>query len=306
MKALVSLFFWYPFRIFIQLFPPSLSLYLAGLIGRASLGFRSGTREIYIRLLKKLFPDKDLADLEKLAKEAAATGFKERIEFFYYPKYRRDNFIKRSSIQGLENLEEALSKGKGCILLCAHYGFNQGIMPILGFRGIKINQLAARPHTWHEMVNKSIGWHERLVMGLRDRYEHSLPADFLYIGGFMRPALEVLKRGEILIMAYDGRAGSKWLEVPIGNLILNISGGPENLMQHTGCEILPVFVQRNGSRYVLEIGKPLNRENPLEEFGEILKDYVMKSPDSYIPLLTESLRRAELDNMPLIKNWREI
>ncbi len=306
MKALISLFFFYPFRIFIQLLPPSLSLYVAGLIGKASIGLRRGTRDTYIRLLKQLFPDKNLFDLERLACEASASGFKERIEFFYYPKYNKDNFIKRSSIKGLENLEQGLVKGKGCILLCAHYGFNQGIMPILGFRDIKVNQLAARPQTWHEMVNKSISWHERIIMDLRDRYEHSLPANFLYIGGFMRPALEVLKRGEILIMAYDGRAGTKWLEIPLGYLVLSISRGPENLMQHTNCEILPAFVQRTGSSYLLEIGKPLNRENPIEEFGEILKDYVMKSPDSYIPLLTESLRRASLDDMPLIKNWREI
>ncbi|MBN1232607.1 MAG: hypothetical protein JXA60_04555 [Candidatus Coatesbacteria bacterium] len=306
MKKLILLLFWFPFRFLVQNTPLSIGFAFADFVSKIASNFKGNAFKNYCRISEAIFPDKEQDFHTKNGFKAYRNKIWDTLEFFRYPKYNKENILNRTEVEGEKNLTEIIKSKSGCILLCAHFGFNQGIMPILGYRDIKINQLAARPYTWHHLVKRKIGLIDRTIMNLKDSYEKKLPANFIYIDNFIRPVIEVLRNGEIVVFAFDGRAGNKWIETKIGNLVLNISKGVESISKFTNSPILPCFVIRNGKTYKLVIHKKLDKETPLQDFNNILASYIEMYPEQYIPFLYESIKRAPFDETPLIKNWREL
>ena len=68
------------------------------------------------------FPEKDTKEIIKIAKGVYRHFAIVAAEFFDLPYITKENIHKWIDVEGLENYEEAIAKGKGLLSIVAHFG----------------------------------------------------------------------------------------------------------------------------------------------------------------------------------------
>ena len=94
------------------------------------LFYHLGTKNRLITLhnLMRSFPEKDLKQIIEIAKGVYRHFATVAAEFFDMPYITKDNIHKWAEVEGLENYEAAIAKGKGVLSIVAHFG-NWEILP---------------------------------------------------------------------------------------------------------------------------------------------------------------------------------
>jgi len=226
---------------------------------------------------------------------------KDLFETWMFPSLTRDKTRKLSSFVGRENLDAALEKNKGVILLLAHFGFRKLVLPALGYEGYAINQLAARPTSW-KLKGRDNAAHNKL-MDIELECEKALRTNFIYLDKSLRPVFRALNKNEIVVIAVDGPIGNKRIGTKFFNCTANFSPTAMTLSLKTGAPVVPAFVIRGqNNRHRIVIEKPLNVnvddgaaeeaavEKTLKDFTNILEKYVWEHPGHYV----DWLYRAQL------------
>ncbi len=130
------------FILFIRSLPYRWALQVGS--GLGALVFRAWgkRRQITIQNLVKAFPDKNHAEVRTIALNVYRNIGKTLIEFIRAGAWDREQLLSQVSFAGRENLDAALAKGKGVILLAAHFGNWEVLGMIASAAGYKINVLA--------------------------------------------------------------------------------------------------------------------------------------------------------------------
>jgi len=194
------------------------------------------------------------------------------------------------NIEGIENLDSALSEGRGVILLLSHFGSFLLPLPFLGFHGYKINQIAGR------QIFTSL-LEERLWVWRKNEAE-KLPVSFVQADAFLRPVYKSLKSNEIVAIAFDGRDSSRWCEVDFFGRKARFSPGPFGLARRTGAVIIPTFVIKKRMdlhKLILKAPFCLSEESNFERavledvqrFTEIFARYIDKYPSHFVMILSK-------------------
>jgi len=186
--------------------------------------------------------------------------------------------------EGLENLDIALSRGKGVILLLSHFGSFLLPLPFLGYRGYNINQITGKQIHTSLIAERMWRW--------RKKDADKLPINFIQADKFLRPVYKALMNNEIVVMAFDGRDGSKWAVTEFFERKVRFSTGPFELAKNTGATIIPTFTIRmkNGThKLVLESPFKLTNVNQTESallydtrrFAKLFARYIEESPSHF-------------------------
>lgn len=312
LKDLARWFFWYPLRKTIYLLPLKVNYAIANLMGIATYYIMEEKRELMRSELLNIFNGKmEWKDIKRILKKNFSIISKEKIEVLLFPKMNLRMVEKFSYIDGLENLNKALEEKKGAILLIAHFGNQRFIMPALGFRGYKINQIGAPPTVWKK-IDKHMSTFKSKTLELELECEKSLPAKFIYYDKFMRAAFECLKRNEVLVIAADSVGGENKIEVDFLNRTALLSPGPFNIAKKSGAPVLPVFIIRDKNNIqTVKIEKRLDlsitnykKEDELanmKKFIHVLENYVRKYPCHYLKHLWWVQTRRLEDPIPFFK-----
>lgn len=310
--------YWQPLRRCLALLPLSWSFWLAQGLGALMALARprrvQALAEEYRRLPALALTT---AESEALARLGLAQGFVTSIEGLSFPRFTKAWASRHTRIHGQEHLDVALKAGRGALLLVAHLGPNQLLMPILGHRGYHLNQLGAKPDTWHRLVGQEPNLFERAIFETRHTLEQSLPATFLYLERSMRPAFRCLQQGQMLIMALEGRAGAHWVQAPILGRRANLAAGPFFIARRVGSPVLPCAVLREADgSYSLHIMPPVpecaaaTREEAWQAeatlAAEAFAPLMRFAPEQYGQLLFEARVRAPFDAVPLFADAREV
>lgn len=314
-KDAVRWCYWFPVRLVLRLLPLGAVWHLAGLLGRLRPYLSPGS----VRVLEGVLARCDLGLTPERRKVIARRSFLHAtlatVETLSFDRLDRDWVESSTSIVGEEHLQNAMEKGQGALLLVAHLGANQLLMSILGHRGYVVNQLGAKPDTWHRLVGKRPNVFERAIFRLRHRLEQHLPATFLYLEQSMRPAFRCLQRNEILIMALEGRAGAHWEKVSFLGRQANLAAGPMFIARRVNAPVLPCAVVRGeDGTFTLHLLPPVavergaTREEAWREelatVCEALTPLIQAHPEQYGTLLLEAHLRANLDEVPLFDDDR--
>ena len=161
-----------------------------------------------------------------------------------------DSQLNHDTMKGLfdfENklyLDEVLKMGKGAIVLIAHFGNYKMILLSLGYSGYQVHQVAVNPTFW-KGENRA---HNEIMEMELEREKH-LPANFIYIDGFLRDIFRALSRNEIIVISLDGPMSGKKISVPFLNRNASFSVTPVTLAIKTGTPIIPVFIVRKKTGY---------------------------------------------------------
>ncbi len=202
-------------------------------------------------------------------------------EFLWLPGLDRNRFFRLVTPLGIENLDFALSKRKGAILLSTHFGNWEWGGISLTLPGYKVNFLV-RAHK-----NKKT---DRLFNNIREKMGIKvIPLARLKEG------IKVLKRNEILAMLADENLEHTVKAKLFGHEV-DIPSGPFRLARRTGAMIIPAFMIRdrwNGRQkgiieIPLEVKGGQSEEGDLQEainhFIQIVEDYLRYYPDHWLLL----------------------
>ena len=237
-------------------------------------------------------------------------------EMMLYSEIDNRNIMAFVEPIGIENLDDALSAGNGAMLLFAHFGANQMIMPAIGYRGYAISQLSARPTVWPEKLpNKKFTRMGKKALEIRWAQELSLPVTHINIFGSLKGAFTCLKRNEILGIAIDGGGGKKRVAVDFfGNKAL-FSTGAMDIALRTKCTVLPAFMIRSSTgrnRMIIEAPMDIvysDPEDPIKKntqvFVKKLEAYVLRYPCHYLNFLALRTFMEGIDGIPFIVKKEE-
>jgi KDO2-lipid IV(A) lauroyltransferase len=288
------------------------TLYLVGrLIGDASYILLRTRRSFLEREFALIFPEKSVSDIRRTARETFRKRSITELENMSHERLTPRNIDGIVVTEGIDHLDRALLKGRGVILLIAHFGAYLQVLAALGLKGYLVNQLAnVIPVEDSKGITgpEGNGVLNRLLFRARLKSSGNvLPVKIIPSSNFMRPVFQCLKSGEILVMAVDGKSGANQAHFRfLYHEKYWFSTGPVSLAQKTGAAIVPAFVVRgNDYRNRLVIGEeiPLDCEKTREDeikaitgkFVGMLERYVRKHPDHYgMELLFEQRRLATL------------
>lgn len=242
----------------------------------------SRKREMTEEELTLLFGDRfDRDKIKDITKRSFENYYKRQVETVFFGCLDKQTVEKMIHVEGLENIDIALSKGRGVIMLLSHFGSFLLPLPFFGYRGYKVNQITGKQiHT--SLISERIWlW--------RTKEAERLPVGFKQVDRFLRPVYQVLKENEIVAIAFDGRDGSKWVAVDFFERKALFSSGPFELARKTGATIIPTFVIRqknNTHKLVLEMPFKLTEDNDIEralaidtkKYAKIFNNYIAKYP----------------------------
>lgn len=126
----------------VRIVPYRLAFWLGSFLGLLVYFLWPGRRRLAQKNLAEVFKDKQPAELTTLAKEVFRNVGRTLIEFIYYQNWDKEQLLTRIEVEGREYLEAALAKGKGVILLGAHFGNWEMLGLAVSAMGYKINVVA--------------------------------------------------------------------------------------------------------------------------------------------------------------------
>lgn len=138
--------------------------------------------------------------------------------------------------RGFENLEAALARGKGVVLVTAHLGHWEMGGALLTARGLKMTVI-----TLEEPTSELTRWREEQRRRLGIKTIAVGPGhDFAFV-----EMIQTLRRNEILAMLVDRPYEGTGTDVQFFGATTQFSTGPALLFQHTGAAVVPAFVLLN-------------------------------------------------------------
>ena len=293
MKVLLRWFFRVPLRILAPLLPSGFIYALGKAGGHVHYRIAGDFAEKVAAGFRNLAREEDTYDFRRVALRCCQNHVTSELEVLLYGRMNSGNIERYVSLEGKSILDAALAAGRGVILLHAHFGNEHMLMPALGHRGDAVNQVGLHPgdavnHIQDVMQRQpddlTASW-----IKLKEEYEKKLPVAFIYLGKSMRPAVECLKRNEILAISMDGIDGSM-ITVPFLRKKAQFLPGPIRLAMATGAMIVPAFTvrKRNGT-HRLVIEDPIEGYSSVEEgvvcFTSLLEKYLRRYPCHYVKLL---------------------
>lgn len=175
-----------------------------------------------------------------LARGYFETHYISQLLIFSFPGLNRDSIKRVHRFSGLENLEKALAKGNGCILIHPHFGPVHLPLFHLGLLGYNIWQLG---YLRKPKGLSRIG--ETVAFRLREEYESIIPARIIDGSRFLRQVFRHLKSKGTLMITGDGTGGGEFLgrfkAFPFLGKSMLFPIGPGLLAIKTGSSLLPVF-----------------------------------------------------------------
>lgn len=285
--------YWFPYRFLIQATPLRVGYFFAPSIGlfvdiihikkrnKLNEGIRFlGYGEDMVRIIRR-----------DVFKNLVVNG----MEVFHFQRLNKKRISDMISYEGLENLNTALKRERGVILLHAHFGNEELLMPALGYLGYRVNQVASRWNKTNESdtgIPRLLNWVDGYAYKKKIGYREGLPVNFIYVDRYLRGIYRVLKNNEILLLTSDGREGNDWLEVKLCGKTALFSPGPMRIAFRSNATVLPIFIVREEDKtHRIIIHKPLelnrtgNRDTDIldntQSFADILSNYIIKYPDHY-------------------------
>lgn len=122
-RDVLRIFVWYPLRWFCQVAPIWINYRLFYVM--EFIHFRLSKRkkaELLHILTKALFPLKEGKGVDSYVRDYFVNHYIDRMSIFHYHRLNHRNIDKVIKFEGLDLLDDALSKGKGCVLVHGHLG----------------------------------------------------------------------------------------------------------------------------------------------------------------------------------------
>ncbi len=302
--------YWYPFRKLVQILPINWLTPLSRAVGLGIALVSRRWRRNFNEVMARTPALTALPNRRPWVISAFQDLLHNELEMLVFPKMTSRNIGSFVRWRGKEHLDQGLEKGRGVMLIFAHFGANQMFMPAVGYSGYKMCQMNASPLDWKGRL-KPMDCSRMVQKSLELRWEHvqSLPVQLIDIFGSLRGAYSCLARNEVLGIAMDGAGGKDGIEVDFLGTKALFSTGAMRIAAKTRCVVLPAFMVRDekGVNEMI-IAPPLKElaskddkeglKDAIQQLAHLLEGYVIAQPSHYLHFLAVRRMSAEKEDEP--------
>ena len=215
-------------------------------------------RETVKANLRRAVPEAGTREISLLARGVFENFGRYIVDFFSLTKDNKEDYLKKSvRLVGIENIDEALKHGKGCILIAGHFGNWELGGCAISVLGYKVNAIALA-HADPRVNN--IFTAQREMAGI----------NVIHSGTAAAACQNALRNGEIVGLLADRPFGDRGIEVKFFGKTAIFPRGAALLSLKQGAPIVMMLTYKedpNTGKYVLIFDKPylVKREGPLED-----------------------------------------
>jgi KDO2-lipid IV(A) lauroyltransferase len=262
---------------FFALLPYSWMKKLSAVLGYLFYPLAKRRKHIIETNIKLCFPDKTAKEQQQLSRKAFTSTVMALFEFSLGWWGSKNTLAKLHRVEGLENLNNALKKGKGVILLSSHFT----TMEIAGaFLCQHIDNLVL---TYKRSNNPVLEYFIR-----RNRLEKSAG---LIKHKSLREILRSIRKGNVVWFAPDQDFGTKdSIFAPFMGVMTSTLLSTQRIAKITGAPVIAFYGARldEESGYVIRLSPALENfpsENELDDATKInqaIEHQVRQSPEQYL------------------------
>lgn len=224
--------------------------------------------------LTKSFPKKSAQEISKIAKDVYKQFACTVVEIIFVSKMSDQQLKDYVNFQNLYLIEQARKKGKGAVIMSAHFG-NWELLAISFGRRYPLSVIVAKQENLYfdKLIDKI-----RSTRGYKTIYKEKAP-----IG-----VLRALKRNEFVAILADQHAGVQGVYTPFFNREVSTPKGPAVFALKAKCPLYTGFCARQpNGRYLvtfeeIELPNTNNDEKNIEiimtKYNEILQRHIEKNP----------------------------
>lgn len=266
-------------RLLAAMLPSSAAHGIGSALGSLAYRLAGGRRKIALDNLARALPELDSARRRAIAEGSFRTVGRNAMDVFLFHRYGPDSVGKEVTLEGWDHLAEAHARGKGVIVLSAHFGHWELTALIQGHRGIPMGMLV-RP-----LDNP---WLEKQLGAVRLRSGNFLIPKADGVKGLMKS----LKAGGAVAFLMDQDARAHGRMVPFFGRPASTTTTPARLALRMGAAIVPCYAHprpEGGYRIVYLPEVVPERSGDLESdvmrlterLNEILEDWIRERPDQW-------------------------
>jgi len=255
--------------------PMTFSLWLGRCLGWMGYYLLSKKRKVVYANLKTVFAqDHSPSQIRALSRDVFINFVQSIVELLCLPKIKRMGLGQLVYLKNKENIDEALSRGKGLIFLAIHSG-SWELASIVGSETGAVYHVVANDQSKLPQLDKML-----------NEYRTIVGANVITPGVATKEIIRAMQRNEIVSLVLD-QGGKTGLVVPFLGKTASMSTGAIRLALKYGCAVCPVWIER------LDNGKQSLRVSPalsLEVTGDAEKDIrvnVLKAVHYFEHLLRE-------------------
>ncbi|MDD4342071.1 MAG: lysophospholipid acyltransferase family protein [Kiritimatiellae bacterium] len=245
-------------------------------------------RPYVLETLARSFPDKTAQELKALYVAMCHHQVLNVVEILQFAGGREAEIGARIDVRGQDIVSAALERGKGVLILIAHFG-NYDLM------GLFASRLLGYPVTIITKIikNKRLNtfwWGLRQKAGLK-----TLPSHNAY-----RACVRALRQKELVgFMLDQNRPQSQGVYVDFFGKTASTTPGLALMSAQTGAPVVPVFMRRlPDGHHRLEVRPPL--EPPPDRKAETLRKFTAV----YTSIIEDEIRRDPAQWLWLHKRWK--
>ena len=259
---------------FLHLFPMNFSKKIGLILAEIAFVLIPIRKKEIISSLTKSFPEKNQKEVLKIAKDVYKQFVITMVEIIYFPKMSRKELKSFVNFENIYLVEEALKKGKGAIMLSAHYG-NWELLAISFAQRYPLSVVVAQQENL--LVDKMID-DIRSGKGYNTIYKDKAP-----IG-----VLRALRKNEFVAILADQDAGSQGVFVTYFFQKASTAKGPAVFALRAQCPIIVSFcIRQPDGRYFatfeeIELPEDIDNEKNIEiimtKYSRLLEKNVRAHP----------------------------
>ncbi|MDD5428236.1 MAG: lysophospholipid acyltransferase family protein [Candidatus Omnitrophica bacterium] len=224
--------------------------------------------------------EKSDEELKGIAKRVFQNLGKNAVELVNLPKFNKARMDKFVRFRNRERLDKAYEKGKGIIVLTAHFGSWELMAAALRENGCPGVTIGRRIYfkKYDDFLNQ---------------LRRSRDVEVIYRDESPRKMLKTLKKNWIVGIVADQDVDS------VDGVFVNFFGrpaytpsGPVVLARASGAVLLPVFIIREGNWHTIAVEEPVeladtgNKEADLisntQKWSGVVESYIRKYPDQWV------------------------
>lgn len=231
-------------------FPLWFARALGGMLGFLAYGLFKRHRQTALENLERSFGAcLSFSERKRITKRLFMNMGIMFFEFTKIPWLKKKNLETLVNFKGIEKIDKALEKGRGVLLIAAHYGNWELLHSALGYKGYRL-ELVVRKNNF-SLVEDYIRW-----------VRTSSGANIVYKYKAMLPLVRRLNSNLVVMILIDQNTIARdGVFVDFFGVPACANKGPALLAQKTGAAVLPIFMVRDRSRHTVEVWEEIEITN---------------------------------------------
>jgi lauroyl/myristoyl acyltransferase len=227
---------------------------------------------------ERLLEHTPLAGTEEEVAERAVAEMLRSLELFWRPW-----LVCKGGVDGVEHLHAAQSRRRGVVGVFPHFGLVYAYGSLMPRFGIEAWVVAGQNH----FVDLGDGYIGRFSRQGRAYIDELGPAHAIVAGNAFKPALERLRDGAVVTIAFD-LVGST--PTPFLGRRLSLASGASRLASEADAMVAPFVVRRVGRRPVVRFAPPIDPREYDDAvalqaaIAKVMERWALEVPEAVWPL----------------------